>query len=186
MIARRWRGWAEGQANADAYEAHFESAVRPQLERTDGFLGATLERVEGADGRTEIVVVTRWASMEAIRAFAGDDVGVAVVEPAARAMLAGFDPQARHIELRDDDVHGHLELIDIGAEAAAHEPWFNATLTTANDAWYAWESSKVSSTGTSTATSKRTLNGHPRPPAGIHRPPRRRSIGRAPRAARRS
>ena len=27
MIARRWRGWAEGQANADAYAAHFESAV---------------------------------------------------------------------------------------------------------------------------------------------------------------
>jgi mannose-6-phosphate isomerase-like protein (cupin superfamily) len=134
VIARRWRGWAEGRANADAYEAHFESVVRPRLEGTDGFLGATLERVGGADGRTEIVVVTRWVSMDAIRAFAGDDVDVAVVEPDAQAVLADFDAQVRHIELRDDNVHGHLELIDIGAEAAAHEPWFNATLTTVNDA----------------------------------------------------
>ncbi len=28
----------------------------------------------------------------------------------------------------------HLELIDIPAEAAAHEPWFNQTLTSVNDA----------------------------------------------------
>ena len=134
MIARRWRGWAEGQTNADAYEAHFESVVRPQLEHTEGFLGATLERVEDADARTEIVVVTRWASMDAIRAFAGDDVDAAVVEPDARAVLGDFDTRVRHIELRDDDLHGHLEHIDIGGEAAAHEPWFNATLTTVNDA----------------------------------------------------
>jgi mannose-6-phosphate isomerase-like protein (cupin superfamily) len=134
VIARRWRGWADGPENANLYEAHFESAVWPRLESTDGFLGATLERVEGADGRTEIVVVTRWASMEAIEAFAGDDVDVAVVEPDARAVLAEFDTHVRHIEVRDEDVHGHLELIDVGAEAAAHEPWFNATLTTVNDA----------------------------------------------------
>jgi mannose-6-phosphate isomerase-like protein (cupin superfamily) len=133
VIARRWRGWAEDRPGADAYEAHFERAVRPRLAATDGFLGATLERVEGADGRTEIVVVTRWESMDAIRAFAGDDVDAAVVEPDARAVLAEFDTQVRHIELRDEAVHGQLELIDIGAEAAAHEPWFNATLTTVND-----------------------------------------------------
>ena len=134
MIARRWRGWADGRQNADAYEAHFENDVRPRLESTDGFEGATLERVEGADGRTEIVVVTRWVSMDAIRAFAGDAVEVAVVEPGARAVLADFDRHVRHIELRADDLHGHLELIDIGAEAAVHEPWFNTTLTTVNDA----------------------------------------------------
>lgn len=33
-----------------------------------------------------------------------------------------------------DDKFGQLALIDIGAEAAAHEPWFNQTLTTVNDA----------------------------------------------------
>jgi mannose-6-phosphate isomerase-like protein (cupin superfamily) len=32
-----------------------------------------------------------------------------------------------------DDKYGSLTLIDIGAEAAANEPWFNQTLTTVND-----------------------------------------------------
>ena len=32
-----------------------------------------------------------------------------------------------------DDKYGSLTLIDVGAEAAAHEPWFNQTLTTVND-----------------------------------------------------
>jgi mannose-6-phosphate isomerase-like protein (cupin superfamily) len=33
-----------------------------------------------------------------------------------------------------DDKFGHLALIDVGAEAAGHEPWFNQTLTSVNDA----------------------------------------------------
>lgn len=32
-----------------------------------------------------------------------------------------------------DDKYGHSKLIDVGAEAAAHQPWFNQTLTTVND-----------------------------------------------------
>ena len=134
MIARRWRGWADGPADADAYVEHFERAVRPRLEASDGFVDATVERVEQDGGRTEIVVVTRWESLDAIRAFAGDDVEVAVVEPEALAVLADFDDRVRHIELRDGDAFGHLELIDVDAEAAAHVPWFNETLTTVNDA----------------------------------------------------
>jgi heme-degrading monooxygenase HmoA len=98
MIERRWRGWTDGPAGADAYVEHFESSVRPQLERTAGFLGATLERESDDEGRTEIAVVTRWTSLDAIRAFAGDDLEAAVVEPAARAVLAGFDPRVRHVE----------------------------------------------------------------------------------------
>jgi len=40
--------------------------------------------------------------------------------------------QAYDIHL--DDKFGSLELIDLPAEIAAHEPWFNQTLTTVNDA----------------------------------------------------
>src|SRR5215218_3245397 len=134
MIARRWRGWASDQAGADAYESHFAGSVRPALEATDGFVGATLERVEEAGGRVEIVVVTRWRSLEGIRSFAGEDIEAAVVEPEARAALADFDARVRHIDLRDGDAFGQLELIDIPVRAAAHEPWFNETLVTVNDA----------------------------------------------------
>ncbi len=33
-----------------------------------------------------------------------------------------------------DEKYGHLELIDLPAEIAAHEPWFNQTLTAVNEA----------------------------------------------------
>jgi len=36
-------------------------------------------------------------------------------------------------DIHTDDKFGSLTLIDIGAEAAANEPWFNQTLTTVND-----------------------------------------------------
>jgi mannose-6-phosphate isomerase-like protein (cupin superfamily) len=36
-------------------------------------------------------------------------------------------------EINLDDKFGQLNHIDIGAEAASHEPWFNQTLTTVND-----------------------------------------------------
>jgi mannose-6-phosphate isomerase-like protein (cupin superfamily) len=32
-----------------------------------------------------------------------------------------------------DDKFGHLTRIDLGAEAAEHDPWFNQTLTSVND-----------------------------------------------------
>jgi mannose-6-phosphate isomerase-like protein (cupin superfamily) len=133
MIARRWTALAAGSSQVDAYVAHFEGAVRPQLENTDGFLGATVECVP-ADGGIEIIVVTRWISIDAIRAFAGEEIDLAVVEPEAQAVLSRFDSRVRHIELADGQVFGHLELIDVPAEAAAHEPWFNETLASVNDA----------------------------------------------------
>jgi mannose-6-phosphate isomerase-like protein (cupin superfamily) len=37
-------------------------------------------------------------------------------------------------DIRLDNKYGSLELIDIPAEIAAHEPWFNQTLTAVNEA----------------------------------------------------
>jgi len=41
---------------------------------------------------------------------------------------------ARDYDIHLDDKFGALRLIDVAAEAAAHEPWFNQTLTSVNDA----------------------------------------------------
>ena len=54
--------------------------------------------------------------------------------PNFAAVLADFDHRVRHIELADAEAFGHLKVIDVPAEAAAHDPWFNATLTSVNDA----------------------------------------------------
>ena len=83
----------------------------------------------------ELVVVTRWTSVDAIRAFAGDEIDVAVVEPAARAVLADFDRRVRHIELADGEAFGHLELIDyLRGRRARAVVFLNETLTRVNDA----------------------------------------------------
>ena len=37
-------------------------------------------------------------------------------------------------DIRLDDKYGGMALIDLPSEIAAHEPWFNQTLTTVNDA----------------------------------------------------
>jgi hypothetical protein len=42
----------------------------------------------------------RFDSLEAVRAFAGDDYEVAVVPPKARELLSRFDARSQHYEIR--------------------------------------------------------------------------------------
>ena len=100
MIVREWRGRAEAR-NASAYVDHFRGNVLPELHRIDGFRGASLLcRDRGSE--VEYVVLSRWASMDAVRAFAGDDVEKAVVEPQAVAALLDFDPRVEHYLVVED------------------------------------------------------------------------------------
>ncbi len=97
MISRMWSGRTTTE-NADQYLAHLKDKVFPELRRNDGHRGASVLRRD-LDERVEFVVLTYWESMEAIRQFAGNDAEVAVVEPAARAMLSDFDSTVRHHEV---------------------------------------------------------------------------------------
>ncbi len=97
MIVRAWRGYASA-AIPDAYPRHLLESVRPKLERLAGFRGLTLLRRHlGAE--IEFLVLTHWESMDAIRAFAGDDPERAVVEPEARAALVRFDDRVIHYDV---------------------------------------------------------------------------------------
>lgn len=107
MIARLWTAVASRQ-NAAAYRAHFQAGVVPSLRVLDGYVGGWLWTLdEGED--TRIVVVTRWRSLQAIRAFAGDDIEAAVVAENARRMLLSWDERVRHytvlVEDRPDLTH---------------------------------------------------------------------------------
>lgn len=94
MIVRFWRARATREGSA-AYRQHFATHVRPELLGLDGFLGALVLEREDADA-VEITVETRWASLAAIRAFAGDEPERAVVEPGARAVLESFEERVLH------------------------------------------------------------------------------------------
>ena len=96
-VLRVWRG-AATPANVPAYLAHFRERVAPALRALDGFRGAeVLTRPAGPV--VEIVVQTRWTSLEAVTAFAGPDREAAVVEPHALAVLAEHDTFVRHFTL---------------------------------------------------------------------------------------
>ncbi|MGH3293377.1 MAG: hypothetical protein ACRDP7_16370 [Trebonia sp.] len=95
-IVRTWSATA-GVAGAVTYSRYFEGTLLPQLRELPGFAGAYLLRRDlGEDGIVELTAHTFWESAEAIRAFAGDDITVAVVEPEAQAMLVDFDRTAAH------------------------------------------------------------------------------------------
>ena len=100
MISRLWHGWTTPE-NADSYETLIRSTIFPGiLGRGIAGLGSIelLRRPFGTE--VEFVTVMRFASWDAVKAFAGPDWEVSVVPPAARAVLARFDAEARHYEVR--------------------------------------------------------------------------------------
>lgn len=94
MISRIWHGWTT-PANADAYQNLLTTKILPGIHRVAGYKGASLLRRD-AGAEVEFVTITHFESMEAIRAFAGNDYEVAVVPPEARALLSRFDARSVH------------------------------------------------------------------------------------------
>jgi heme-degrading monooxygenase HmoA len=95
VIARLWQGWTTKE-NAGAYEDFLREQMFPSMHRVGGFVGVDLLRRDAASGEVEFVTIARFASLEAVREFAGDEYEVAVIEPEARALLARFDEHSRH------------------------------------------------------------------------------------------
>jgi heme-degrading monooxygenase HmoA len=94
---RTWRAEA-GSSGAEGYEDHFRSEVMPTLRKLAGFQGAYVGRRDAGEG-VELVVVTLWASLDAVREFAGPNIDHAVVHPDAAAVLARWDQQVGHYDV---------------------------------------------------------------------------------------
>jgi heme-degrading monooxygenase HmoA len=97
VIARLWRGWTSPD-DASAYEEFLRTTMFPSIHGVAGFAGADLLRRDDGD-EVAFVTITRFESLDAVRAFAGDDYEAAVVEPEARALLTRFDERSTHYEL---------------------------------------------------------------------------------------
>lgn len=99
MISRVWRGWTL-PANADRYQQLLLTTVFPGIEQRhiEGYQG--IEFYRRADGpEVEFMTVMLFASMAAVRAFAGEDHETAVVPAAARQLLARFEARAAHFDV---------------------------------------------------------------------------------------
>jgi heme-degrading monooxygenase HmoA len=94
MIVRTWKATATPEG-AEKYCEYFEQAVLPKLQELDGFRGAYV-LCEPAGEVVLIEDLTFWDSLTSIRAFAGDYLETAVVDPPAQAILLDFDIEATH------------------------------------------------------------------------------------------
>ncbi|HET6900015.1 MAG TPA: antibiotic biosynthesis monooxygenase [Vicinamibacteria bacterium] len=97
MVVRMWHGRVPAE-KADRYREFLNARAIPDYRSVPGNISVhILERPDGPV--THFVTMTFWASMDAIRGFAGDDVQVAKYYPEDRDYLLEFEPQVVHYEV---------------------------------------------------------------------------------------
>lgn len=103
MIKRVWRGWTTRE-NAPVYERLLREQVFPGIaaKGVRGYRGIQLLRRELPSGEFEFMTIMTFDSLDAVRAFAGEDYRTAYVPSAARQVLARFDETAAHYEILEE------------------------------------------------------------------------------------
>jgi hypothetical protein len=96
-IARHWTGLAK-KDKAQDYINHLRHDTFKKLGSIEGFINASILQRETEEG-VEFVVLTEWKSIEAIKKFAGENFGTAVVPHVAQEMMVRFDDQVKHYEI---------------------------------------------------------------------------------------
>jgi heme-degrading monooxygenase HmoA len=97
MIARVWRG-AVRRADGDTYAEYMRGTGLAGYAQTPGNRGAWMLRRDVGD-RTEFVMFTLWDSLDAVKAFAGEDYETAVFYPEDDRFLVERDLVATHYEV---------------------------------------------------------------------------------------
>ena len=100
MIARLWHGITPTE-KAAAYVAFLQQRAVPDYRSTPGNLSVEiLHRDAGAT--THFLIVTHWASREAIVGFAGEDIARARYYPEDSDFLLEFEPTVAHYAIADE------------------------------------------------------------------------------------
>ena len=97
ITARIWRGAVRRQ-DGDAYAKYMEKTGLTEYRDTPGNLSATMLRRD-LEERTEFVMYTTWESMDAVKAFAGDDPERALFYPEDDRFLIERDLTVAHYEV---------------------------------------------------------------------------------------
>ena len=101
VIARAWHGKTPRE-KADEYEKYLAGAVT-KFPSIPGNLGYQLMRIDGGpdgDQYTEFQVISYWESLDAIHAYAGQDIRRTHDAPRDKEFLVGMEPYVRNYELR--------------------------------------------------------------------------------------
>jgi len=98
MIGRIWRGWTRA-ADAEAYADYVAITGLAAYRATPGNRGAwILTRIDG--DRAEILAVSLWDDLGAVRAFAGEDPERAVFYPEDDRFLVDRELTVTHWAVR--------------------------------------------------------------------------------------
>jgi len=98
VIARMWRGWIRSE-DTDAYVAYVEETGMAHYRRTPGNQGAHMLTRDLGDGRTEMITLSFWDSLDVVRGFAGDDISRAVFYPEDDRYLVDRETTVTHFEV---------------------------------------------------------------------------------------
>ncbi|HEU0212916.1 MAG TPA: hypothetical protein VFR13_02440 [Jiangellaceae bacterium] len=98
MIARMWRGWVRTEKAAE-YVDVVERTGMSEYRLTPGNEGAQLLTRDLEDGRTEVITLSWWSDIDAIRAFAGDDIEIAKYYPEDDEYLLDRETTVAHFHV---------------------------------------------------------------------------------------
>lgn len=94
MVIRIWRGWTRAE-DAQAYRSYMTHVALPGYTRVDGNIAVHMASRRDGD-REEFAMITIWESLDAIRAFAGDELERAVFYEDDDAYLVDREWTVRH------------------------------------------------------------------------------------------
>jgi heme-degrading monooxygenase HmoA len=97
LVARLWHGVVPA-AEGDAYAAYLRQTGVKDCRATPGNRGVqVLRRTDGDD--THFLFISFWDSVDAIRAFAGDELERARYYPEDHVYLRELEPRVTHYEV---------------------------------------------------------------------------------------
>ncbi len=99
MIARVWRGITLKE-KADDYLAYLNETGLKDYAKTAGNRGVTILRRDQGE-HCEIMLISLWESMDAVRAFAGENPERSVYYPEDEQYLLQMEPLVRHYEVAE-------------------------------------------------------------------------------------
>ena len=101
MIVRTWKALTTSELEPE-YLEQVRTVVMPYMHGFSGYRGAQFTR-RSLGGQVEILVMTYWESMDAVRAFAGSEESHAYMPPEIAATLDSYDATSDHYEVLFED-----------------------------------------------------------------------------------
>jgi heme-degrading monooxygenase HmoA len=98
MILRTWRGWVQ-TARVQEYAQYVERTGLSGYRAVEGNRGCQFVSRDLGDGRSEVMTLSWWDSLDVIRQFAGDDVELAKYYPEDDEYLVDREMRVRHYQI---------------------------------------------------------------------------------------